>query len=305
MIDQGEIRRQEYVGRINRVLDYIRSDLTGDLCLETLAQVANFSPFHFHRLFTAIVGETVNAYIRRIRLQVAASQLMYNPKKTITRIAIDCGFSSPSSFARDFRGTFGMSASQFRAGGQDSIAKVRAAMSQDGAEFSGSAATKCERTPMNFSIEVKEMPEFHVAYIRHVGRYNLIGEAFNRLMRWAGPRGLLRFPETSLLAVYYDGPDVTPVAQLRSDVCVTVPVGTPVDGEVGMMTIPGGKFAVAHIEIDVSQYTEAWDRLIGDWLPRSGYQPDDRLCYEMYLNNPDEHPEKKHIVDICEPIRPL
>ncbi|MBE0636582.1 helix-turn-helix transcriptional regulator, partial [Candidatus Bipolaricaulota bacterium] len=123
MIDQGEIRRQEYLGRINRVIDYIRANLTSDLRLDTLARVANFSAYHFHRLFTAIVGETVNAHIRRLRMQRAASQLIYNPKMSITRIATDCGFSSPSSFARDFRQTFGMSASQFRAGGQDSIAR--------------------------------------------------------------------------------------------------------------------------------------------------------------------------------------
>jgi len=305
MIDQGEIRRQEYVGRINRVIDYIRANLIGDLSLEALAQVANFSPYHFHRLFTAIVGETVNAHIRRIRMQRAASQLIYNPKLSITRIATDCGFSSPSSFARDFRRAFDMSASQFRTGGHDSVAKFREGLQQEGVEFLADSGPRTEWSAMEFSVEVKTMPEFHVAYIRHVGRYNLIGNAFERLMRWAGPRGLLRFPETSMLAIYHDGPGVTPVAQLRSDACVSVPVGTPVDGEVGTMTIPGGKFAVAHIEIDPMQYGEAWDRLIGDWLPRSGYQPDDRLCYEMYLNDPDQHPEKKHIVDICEPIRPL
>lgn len=305
MMDQGEIRRQEYIGRINRVIDYIRSDLTGDLRLETLARVANFSPFHFHRVFSAIVGETVNAFIRRVRMQMAASQLIYNPKKTITRIAIDCGFSSPSSFARDFRRTFGMSASQFRTGGEESVVKVREAMVREGAEFVGTATHCIERTEMIYSVEVKEMPEFHVAYIRHVGQFNQIGEAFERLMRWAGPRGLLRFPETQMFAIYHDGPGVTPVSQLRSDACISVPQGTAVDGEVGTMTIPGGTFAVAHVEIDPVQYGEAWDRLIGDWLPRSGYQPDDRLCYELYLNNPDEHPEKKHIVEICEPIRPL
>jgi len=149
------------------------------------------------------------------------------------------------------------------------------------------------------------LPELHVAYIRHVGRYDRIGESFGRLMQWAGPRGLLRFPETQMLAIYHEGPDMTPVEQLRSDACITVPVGTPVEGEVGLMTVPGGTFAVAHAEIDVTQYGEAWDRLIADWLPSSGYQPDDRLCYELYLNDPGQHPEHKHIVDICEPIRPL
>jgi len=305
MIDQAELRRQEYVGRINRVIDYIRRDITGDLRLEALAQVANFSPYHFHRVFKATVGETVNTFIRRVRIQRAASQLIYNPKKSITRIATDCGFSSPSSFARDFRQAYGMSASQFRAGGQDSIVKVRETLSQEGAEFAENPVPRNDWTPMEFNVEVKVMPEFHVAYIRHVGRYNRIGASFERLMRWAGPRGLLRFPETSVIGIYHDSPDVTPVDQLRSDACVTVPVGTSVEGEVGAMTIPGGKFAVAHVEIDRTQYVEAWDRLIGDWLPRSGYQPDDRLCYELYLNKPEEHPEKKHIADICEPIRPL
>lgn len=165
MLDQGEIRRQEYLGRMNRVMDYIRNNLTGDLRLETLARVANFSPFHFHRLFTTMVGETVNAYIRRTRMQWAASQLIYNPKKTITRIAVDCGFSSPSSFARDFRQHFGMSASQFRAGGQDSVAKVREALAQEGAEFYPPHVSSSEQTPMTYSVEVKTMPEFQVAYL--------------------------------------------------------------------------------------------------------------------------------------------
>ena len=44
---------------------------------------------------------------------------------------------------------------------------------------------------------------------------------------------------------------------------------------------------------------------MGEWLPESGYQPDDRLCYEIYLNDPTTNPQRKHIVDICEPVKPL
>jgi AraC family transcriptional regulator len=149
------------------------------------------------------------------------------------------------------------------------------------------------------------MPERHVAYIRHTGAYDRIVGALDRLMRWAGPRGLLRFPETEVLAIYHDNPDLTPEPKLRSDACITVPPGTSVDGEVGLQVIPGGLYAVGHAEIDANQYGEAWDRLFSDWLPESGYQPDDRPCFELYRNNPDEHPQGIHIVDICEPIRPL
>jgi len=158
---------------------------------------------------------------------------------------------------------------------------------------------------MKFSVEVRAMPEWNVVYARHIGAYNKIGEAFDRVFKWAGPRGLVRFPETKSLAVYHDSPEVTDPSKLRSDACLTVPPGTKVDGEIGTMKIPGGLFAVAHVEIEVTQFGEAWDKLIGEWMPKSGYQPDDRMCYEMYLNEPETHPEKKWLVDICEPVRPL
>lgn len=305
MIDQGEIRRQEYLGRINRAIDYVRENLTGDLCLETVARVANFSPFHFHRVFKSITGETLNAYIRRIRVQRAASQLIHNPTYSITQIAVGCGYSSPSAFAREFRQWFDVSASQFRAGGHDSLVRFRQQLEEQGEEFTNPIDLSTTRTDMVFRVEVREMPELHVAYVRRVGRYNEIPNAFKRLMRWAGPRRLLRFPETKILAIYHDNPDVTPVDKLRADACITVPEGTKTKRDIGAMTVPGGLFAVAHAEIDQTQYGEAWNRLIGEWMPQSGYQPDERMCYELYLNNPNEHPERKHIVDICEPIRPL
>ena len=155
------------------------------------------------------------------------------------------------------------------------------------------------------TVKVKEMPDFHVAYCRHVGSYGGVGAAFEKLMRWAGPRGLLKFPETRMLGVYHDDPEVTDPSKLRASACVTVPEGTEVDGEIGTMTVPGGRFAVASFQIRHDQFQEAWDELVGEWLPQSGYQPDDRPCYELYRNDPKTHPEGKFIVDICMPVRPL
>jgi AraC family transcriptional regulator len=317
LIDQEELRRREYVGRVNRVMDYVHANLAGDLRLETLARIASFSPFHFHRVFKSVVGETLNDFIRRVRATTAATRLLNNPRESITEIAVQCGYSSPSAFAREFRVAFGTSASEFRRGGRDAARKIRQveskngqAESKEGKDFTppppytpGISDTR--RTMMKFSVEVKQMPEWNVVYARHIGAYNKVGEAFERVFKWAGPRGLVRFPETKSLAVYHDSPEVTDPSRLRSDACLTVPPGTKVDGEIGTMKIPGGLFAVAHVEIEVTQFGEAWDRLIGEWMPKSGYQPDDRLCYEVYLNDPDAHPEKKWIVDICEPVRPL
>ncbi|MCU0611961.1 MAG: GyrI-like domain-containing protein, partial [Candidatus Eisenbacteria bacterium] len=160
------------------------------------------------------------------------------------------------------------------------------------------------------SVEVKEMPEFTVAYVRHMGPYAgdsaLFERLFTQLCRWAGPRGLIQMPATRFMSVYHDDPEVTPQDKLRVSVCLTVPADTVVDGEIGKMTVPGGKFAVGHFELlGGKEYGEAWNALMGGWLPESGYQPDDRLCYELFLNDPKTHPEGKHIVDICMPVKPL
>jgi len=95
--------RTEYIARINRVLDYIDVHLDEALPLEALARVACFSPFHFHRIFGAMVGEAPTPYVKRVRLEKAASLLLKNPEQSITDIALRCGFSSSASFARAFR----------------------------------------------------------------------------------------------------------------------------------------------------------------------------------------------------------
>ena len=159
------------------------------------------------------------------------------------------------------------------------------------------------------NVEVKDMPEMHVAYVRHIGPYKgdeqLFATLFNKLMTWAGPRGLLQFPETKVLAVYHDDPDITDESRLRTDACITVPEDTAVDGEIGKTAIPGGKYAIAHFEINPDQYEDAWNAVFAGWLPSSGYQPADSPCFELFHGGPDEHPEGKHVVDICVPIKPL
>ena len=159
---------------------------------------------------------------------------------------------------------------------------------------------------MEFEAKIKQMPEQNVACIRHVGPYPQIGKAIEKILAWAGPKGLIQFPRTRLLSVYHDNPKTVDTGELRSDACLTVPEGTTVDGDIKTTKIPGGTFAVAHVEIDSTEYGDAWDKLIGEWIPESRYEvdyPSDRLCYELYLNNPEQHPEKKHIVDLCEPVR--
>ncbi len=158
-------------------------------------------------------------------------------------------------------------------------------------------------------VTVQDCPELTLAYIRHVGPYAgdeaLFKDLFERLFRWAGPRNLLNFPQTKMLTIYHDNPEITDEDKLRISVCITVPEGTKVDGEIGKMTIPAGKYGIGHFELNTDEFGEAWNALYSGWLPESGYQPDDRPCFEMCLNDPKDHPEHKHIVDIYVPVKPL
>jgi AraC family transcriptional regulator len=332
-------QQEEYAARIHRVQDYIERNLEAPLSLEELSGVAFFSPFHFHRIFRAMTGETLGQFIWRVRVEKAAMKLYSNPKLSITTIAFECGFSGSATFARAFREAFGMSASEWRNGGYRDYSNQRKTDSNNGKQVrktgketgfsllylngipAGEGASPAQqplktrskqmtnKNPIKGEVNIERLPEMTVAYVRHVGPYKgdlkLFEGLWERLMKWAGPRGLLQQPDVKMLSVYHDGPEVTMESKLRVSVCLTVPSQTKVDGEIGLMTLPGGEYALVYFEINGDQFQQAWDYVFGTWLPKSGYQPDDRYCFELYCNDPKQHPEHKHFVKICIPIKPL
>src|SRR5437899_7989877 len=107
----------KYAQRIDRVIDYLRGNLDRQVKLEELAKVACFSEFHFHRIFSAVSGETLNNFTNRLRLEKAARLLRYS-EQSLTDIALDCGFSSSATFSRAFLSGYDTSPSQFRKSGE-------------------------------------------------------------------------------------------------------------------------------------------------------------------------------------------
>ena len=323
--------RAEYQYRINRVLDYIEANLGRELTLSKLAEVAMFSPYHFHRIFRAMVGETPNQFVQRVRLEKAAALLLNNLAKSITEIALDCGFSSSAAFARAFRDKFGLTASEWReCAGKIERKNCKTDSKQEQmlrnwrkeynivALYSSDAFNHLlwrltmksgREDALEFDVEVKQLPDMTVAYVRHIGPYQgdteLFGRLIGKLCTWAGPRGLMGRPGSKLMAVYHDSPEIADESKLRCSVCMTVPEDTRVDGEIGKMVIKAATYAVGHFQIDSDRYEDAWNALMGAWLPESGYQPADGVCFEDYLNDPTTHPEGKHIVDIHIPVKPL
>ncbi|MFI4882954.1 MAG: helix-turn-helix domain-containing protein, partial [Phycisphaerales bacterium JB064] len=98
---------------MNRALDYVLSNLSEPLPLELVAGVAGFSPFHFHRVFKSMTGETLQQFVQRVRLERALTRMTHSPDRPLIDIALECGFQSASDFSRVFRKRFGVPPSTF------------------------------------------------------------------------------------------------------------------------------------------------------------------------------------------------
>lgn len=318
--------RTEYIARINRVIDYIETNICQNLSLEEVATVANFSPYHFHRIFRFMVGEPLNQFITRLRMERAATLLLSYRHRSVTEIMYDCGMNDSSSFARLFKKHMKMSPSAWRkqynskigqinSNFQQQMSNVRQTLKKSSCYISSDIINQKwsmkmkKENELTAKVTVKEIPEMTVAYVRYIGPYaeneDLFKGLFEKIFKWAGSRGLLNFPETKCLSVYHDDPDITSKEKLRTSVCLTVPEDTEVSGEVGKMKIPGGKYAFTNFRIDNTQFGQAWNMVCKEWLPDSGYVPDDRPVFELYNNNVDDDPEHKFDVDIVIPVKPM
>ncbi len=292
----------DYRQRICRAMNFISENLGREPSLEEIAGAANFSAFHFHRIFTAVTGETVFGFLRRLRLEWAANRLLADPREDITAVALECGFSSSQNFAKAFRARFGASPSEFRRSKGGNKAR------KGGEEFSLRAGQDAGMVKLvspqperktRMKTEVKEMPAWHVAYVRKIGPYGkaTAEAAFGELMRWAGPRGLIG--KGPMMGMYWDNPEVTAPDQCRTDACLPVPPGTKVDAPIALQEIAGGPYAVCAFDVPITGFGAAWEEAFR-WLVQSGRECADRPCYELYH---DDCTGKTCRFDICIPLK--
>ncbi|TYT76031.1 AraC family transcriptional regulator [Desulfobotulus mexicanus] len=310
-LSTAPVTLMDYRRRICEAMNYIHRHLDRELSLDEIAKSAAFSPFHFHRIFTTLTGESVAAFTRRLRLERAANRLLQKPEESITDIALDCGFSSSQNFAKAFRQSFSMSPTDYRK------SKTGNTCSKPGKVFHPEFAYSADMLPagspffqnlkkrreLSMEGSIQQVPAYRVAYIRKLGVYGheTCEKAFGELMAWAGPKG---YPGSeTVFGVYWDNPEVTPPEKCRMDACITLPEGEEPDGSISVQKLRGGPYAVCHFEISDADFPKAWDEAFR-WFMEKGYACDDSPCFERYHNNPGKHPEGKWIVDICIPLKP-
>ncbi len=314
----GPESRAVYAQSINRVLEYIDNHLSEPLGLDVLAGVAAFSKYHFHRMFRASLGETLADYVSRVRLQKAAYLLLIAPARSVTDIALECGFSGSAPFAKKFRAHFGMTASAWREAKRnpDAVRRTEPSASRGHGrihEFrvtyeTGIPTWTVSTDQAERSVCVEVIPEMTLAYVRYTGPYKgdspLFVRLFEKLFAWLGPRNLVSPHTSRTIVIYHEYPDITPEEQLRLSVCCTVPKDTVGEGDVGVMRFSPGPFAVSRFECGAEDYQAAWDWMYDAWLPISGYMPADAPAFERYAFDAHNSETGKTTVDICLPVAP-
>lgn len=248
-----------------KIIDDILKKIELDLYyIETneLIEFSGFSYFHFHRIFSAYVGESLKQYLKRIRLEKSAYELQYK-NIPITTVALNAGFATPSAFNKAFREFFKTSPSKYK---------------------------KQNLRDKDFNmIEPKEiiddMMPIDVYSLRHLGDYNKMGNTFEILMKWAHTykKNFIN-KEICAFSFSYDDPNVTEVDKLRSDVCISATDDVELEYGIIRQTIAGGKYAVFLHKGEYRKLKQTYNDIFSSYIKENDAQLRDVPVFVEYLN---------------------
>jgi AraC family transcriptional regulator len=281
----------EYRERINHVIKAIIRNPDGEWTTETLAGLAGISAFHFHRIFRALTGETMFAFVQRRKL-LRALELIDEGRFTLTEIALECGFDSGSSLSRAFRKHFNCTPTEYR---------------QQHPALLLPPPRPRANTRHSLSVEIKIAPE-RCALI--VERKGLVEQNFNQAatdafrvlssaIKHADARPFIR----ERFGMCPDEAGMVPDAEARYQAGFFYEGELPpLSEEVRRIKIAGGKWAVTVHRGSYETLWQSWNCTYRDWLPSSGHRPRDAAPFEIYLDDPRHTPPDELRTEIWIPI---
>ncbi|GAP14019.1 AraC-type DNA-binding domain-containing protein [Longilinea arvoryzae] len=284
-----------YQKRINLAIDYISTHISEPISLDTLSGISGFSSFYFHRIFTALVGETPADYVLRTRLEMAQNYLI-KTSRSVTQIALESGFTNSAIFARTFRQRYGITPSQYRAG----------IPVKDQPAHPNLLTDPPEHSYVIHEVSLKNMPDIYTIYVSCYEGYDMrmICRAWEKLNRWAVMQNL-DLSGSQAIGISLDDPLITRQNKCRYYACLSTPTEVRASPPVNNLTIPGGRYAVYHTESPAAELRQVYYAIFHDWLPDTGFQPANSLPFEVYLQTPEGHPRQWFDVNICIPVQPI
>jgi AraC family transcriptional regulator len=287
----GHRTYQEYQESFKRVLIYIQKNLDQELSLETLAKIACFSPYHFHRIFKAFFNEPLYLFVKRLRLEQAARDIMHT-HKSITTIALDTGYETPASFAKAFKQYFRHSPSEFRTKKQ-----------LENFNFTQNIKKNYLKKEYKMNFEILKISAQKVLFVKKIGVYTEAANlAWPVLMKFAYSHKLMQ-KDTKLIGISYDDPNITDATKLRYDACITISKDIEVSGEIGIQTIEGGYYAVFLHKGAYDKLGETYNAIFNSWLLESKNKLRNAPCFDVYLNRDSRRTKPENLrTEIYVPI---
>lgn len=284
-MEHKKTTQEEYQKCVNDVVEYINQHLGEEIDLKSLAKITIFSPFYFHRIMRAFLGEPIGTFIVRTRTEAAARLLRYTDLP-VADIAYRIGYSSPSSLSKVFRQFYGISPTEYR--NNKKIVIMKPAII---------------RPDLELPCEIKELPMRRVIYIRLLGDYKL-NDYCGTWMRLCGFVNEQQLPmgEFIPLCIYHDDPKVTPTDKLRTDVCMVLPVAASPKGDIGYKEIPAGRYATFLYKGPYDNLHAVYDTIYGKLLPEMECTMRDEASAERYLNDPANTAPEDLLTEITIPV---
>ncbi|UWX59882.1 AraC family transcriptional regulator [Chryseobacterium oranimense] len=298
---------EEHKKRIIKAIAYIDNNLDADLSLEKMAGIAMYSPFHFHRIFKLITGETLQNYIIRKKIEKSAFYLAVKKDIELKELYLDLGFSNHSVFSKTFKKYYGIAPTAFRNSAPETFHKILQIQSKNGqmdtvfSQYICTIENLLNWTKMNLKIEVKELPEMNLAAVMSLGIAN-VEPSYNILIDWARKKQLFPRENVKMISVYHDSFKVTPPDKVRIHACMLLDKNLEKqEGLVFPETLHAGKFIVGSGEVTLQDFEQCWVSLFL-WMNEHHYSKRKTFPFEIYHTNFKEHPEGKMIVDFCIPV---
>ena len=277
--------REEYQKCVNAVVDYINLHLGEEIDLKSLAKISHFSPFYFHRIMKAFLGEPVGTFIVRTRTETAARLLRYTDLP-IADIAYRIGYSSSSSLSKVFKQFYGISPLEYRNNKNFVIMKPAIIHSE-----------------LKLKREIKELPVRNMIYIRLFGDYKLNDYCgtWMRLQQFVQEEKL-PMGEVMPYCIFHDHPKVTPIEKLRTDVCMVMPAAVTPKGNIGFKQLPAGRYAIFLYKGSYEHLQSVYDTIYGKYIPEMECTFRDEASAERYLNHPADTAPDELLTEIYIPI---
>jgi AraC family transcriptional regulator len=273
-----------YTRQLEKVIEFIGQHLDEKLDLILLSNIACFSKYHFHRLFTAYTGLSLQQYIRWLRLKRAAHQLIVDKDKTIIEIAMNAGFETHESFTRTFKQVCSMNPSQFRLHPNWTIwEKPPYCLPKKG-------------DIMN--VVIKNILARRLAVVEHRGPVETLADSLNKLIHWTNSQSINLKPKAGeSFGIAYDDPKTTEPENFRFDLGITVPEQLKLKGDIIEKYLPEGRYAVTMHKGSRDNIGDTVYGLYRDWLPDSGEELGDLPCVFCYYNFDHEVAETEALTE--------